>query len=201
MGALFPQERQRSCQTRRVCTKPVIPFWVREMDEVMTFEFSLHPPTGIAPSALDVVEGMAHDFETLVMEACEQLAQTDSSFCIGGFGTKDWHFDVGYDFSAMLEQLPVLLECIRSGVRGEIDFYSQGVERTLTFLPSGKLVQVECLSRTSWTPVPNVEFCVRGDLEAMIIRVMMQFQESLRIIKSPLADVEPFSSWHGLGSN
>jgi hypothetical protein len=31
---------------------------------------------------------------------------------------------------------------------------AQGVERTLRFLPVGEMVEMECLSRTSWKPNP-----------------------------------------------
>jgi hypothetical protein len=80
-------------------------------------------------------------------------------------------------------------------VDGEIDIYSQGVERTLRFLPVGDMVEIECLSRTSWKPNPATEYSERADLLSMITPCMWAFSASLQVINSPLADLTPFPSW------
>ncbi|GAA1025572.1 MULTISPECIES: hypothetical protein [Amycolatopsis] len=79
----------------------------------------------------------------------------------------------------------------------EIDFYGQGIERTLHFRLSseGEDVRIACTSRTSWTPRPEVEFIARDRLGEMILDLLSAFSSSLRTAASPLADAPPFPSW------
>lgn len=58
-----------------------------------------------------------------------------------------------------------MLAALRADVSCELDLYAQGVERTLYFPAGGSVVDVECHSRTAWTPVPAV---IRHDGEALI---------------------------------
>ncbi|WP_407990837.1 hypothetical protein [Kitasatospora sp. CMC57] len=101
------------------------------------------------------------------MYASKALELSGHRFEIGGFGDPDWKFDVSYDMSTLVEQLPDLIEALGSGTPGVIDFYSQGVERSLTFSPAGDQVRIGCESRTSWKPSPAVEVMERSSLEAM----------------------------------
>ena len=80
------------------------------------------------------------------MWACHVLSETDASFRIGGFGSDGWGFDIRYDMSAFVEELPCLIDALRSGRETEIDLYPQGVERTLTFSPAGERVLITCVS-------------------------------------------------------
>ncbi|MBL1098091.1 hypothetical protein [Streptomyces coffeae] len=61
-----------------------------------------------------VWENVGHTYDCLVMEGCRQLEDTDCRFVIGGFGQQCWRFDVGYDMSSLVEQLPELLRWIWS---------------------------------------------------------------------------------------
>ncbi|MGO4418474.1 hypothetical protein AB4Z54_06860, partial [Streptomyces sp. MCAF7] len=92
------------------------------------------------------------------MEACEALSDAGgSTFHISGFGTDEWLFDIAYDMSTFMEQLPPLLAGVRERREVVVDLYSQGVERTLTCRPVGNLTVIRCESRTNWIPDPECE--------------------------------------------
>ncbi|MFE3785076.1 hypothetical protein ACFXPA_43650, partial [Amycolatopsis sp. NPDC059090] len=125
-------------------------------------------------------------------------AGRDCAFTVRGFGD-DWPADVAYDLSTLVEQLPSLLNALRAHRDSELDFYGQGIERTLHFRLSGEGegedARIACTSRTSWTPRPEVEFIARDRLEEMILDLLSAFSSSLRTAASPLADAPPFPSW------
>ena len=165
----------------------------------MPFRFSFSGPS--RPSAervrampLDPLEDL-EDYEYLAMRACGVLAETDASFRIGGFGQDDWRFDLGYDMSAFMEELPHLVDALRSGDEVEIDLYPQGVERGLTFLPAGADVRVRCVSRTSWVPRPDIEIHSADALLTMCAHLATDFATALEATAPSLARLSPFNAW------
>jgi hypothetical protein len=165
----------------------------------VSFRFSFAGPS---PAAIERVQAAPlepledlEDYEYLVMRGCGALAETDAAFRIGGFGKDDWAFTVGYDMSAFMEELPYLIDALRSGNATEIDLYPQGVERTLTFSPADGLVRVTCESRTSWVPRPDVEVCVADDLLSMCVRLARDFATALDSAVPPIAQLAPFDRW------
>jgi hypothetical protein len=136
----------------------------------------------------------AGEYETLIMEACEQLKDCDCCFHIEGFGG-EWPVDVGYDLSAFMEQFPELLVAVRKHRYAELDLYSQGIERTLEFYSQESPVKIRCLSRTSWVPDPEVEVIAREDLETMLMNLAVDFARALNGVRSPVAELMPFSDW------
>ncbi|MCF6524833.1 hypothetical protein [Streptomyces sp. JJ36] len=163
----------------------------------MSFSVSFHPavPSGaVSPASarLDPDD----DYETLVMEACSALSDAGGSrFHIGGFGSDEWPLDVAYDLSAFMEQLPSLLVGVRDRREVEVDLYSQGIERTLTFRSSGDLVAIHCDSRTNWVPNPDHESIARSELVAMLSALAEDFARGLKAINSELSEVAPFERW------
>ncbi|MFG2881562.1 hypothetical protein ACGFYV_04430 [Streptomyces sp. NPDC048297] len=130
------------------------------------------------------------------MEACSALSDVGGGiFHIGGFGNDEWPLDVAYDLSAFMEQLPSLLASVRERREVEVDFYSQGIERTLTFRPSGDLVMIHCDSRTNWVPDPERESIAQSELVAMLSRLARDFAGGLKAINSELSEVAPFERW------
>ena len=133
----------------------------------MGFGFRLARPTStrLSDEGLEerghLEDGSSYDY--LAMRGCADLADTDASFLIGGFGGEDWKFDISYDLSALMESLPELIAAVRLHQQFELDLYPQGVERMLTFrFPEGQTVEVDCHSRTAWTPNPATEVCEIG---------------------------------------
>jgi hypothetical protein len=137
----------------------------------------------------------SEDYWYLAMSACNVLAETDASFRIGGFGSADWAFDIGYDMSAFVEELPCLIDALRSGTKTEIDLYPQGVERTLTFNPAGEQVLITCVSRTFWVPRPDVEVCDADELLAMAVRLAHDLATAVNAVAPHMSGLTPFDRW------
>lgn len=135
------------------------------------------------------------DFDSVVMDLCQVLAETDCTFRIAGFGQSQWPVDVRYDLSTLVEQLPDVLTQIRAHESAEIDLYGQGIERTLRFGIHEDGVIVSCVSRTRWAPNPVKEELSYSELVSMLESVAAEFGESLRLIWPQLAEMKPFSEW------
>lgn len=163
----------------------------------MSFSVSFNPAVpsdAVALASAGLEPG--DDYETLVMEACSALSDVGGSrFHIGGFGTDEWPLDVAYDLSAFMEQLPSLLVGVRDRREVEVDLYSQGIERTLTFRPSGDFVVIGCDSRTNWVPSPERESIAQSELVAMLSKLAEDFARGLKAINSELSEVAPFERW------
>jgi hypothetical protein len=162
----------------------------------MPFEFQLSCPEGaiFSPLAAEPLED-TEDFDYLVMQGCRVLAESGCEFHIGGFGSQDWKFDIAYDMSTLLEQLPQLIESLKLADAGEIDFYSQGVERTVTFSKADGNYEMHCHSRTSWHPSPSVETAKIVAMNEMIDDLAFNFSSALARASSEIADLEPFPAW------
>jgi hypothetical protein len=102
---------------------------------------------------------------------------------------------VAYDLSVVIEQLPVLLAGLREHAEVELDFYSQGIERTLRFTQVASQIEIECISRTSWLPNPAVEITSPEALASMLVRLARDFATSLESVSPGIASVAPFSDW------
>ncbi|MEV6207406.1 hypothetical protein [Kitasatospora sp. NPDC051914] len=135
------------------------------------------------------------DHVHLVMRGCTDLAETDASFRIGGFGRDDWAFDVSYDASAFLESLQDLLHTVQQRSAFEIDLYPQGVERSLVFRFQDDTVLVGCTPRTTWVPSPTTEVCSHRELMSMCTALARDFASSLHAIGSEVSELAPFRDW------
>ncbi|MEV6055815.1 hypothetical protein [Streptomyces sp. NPDC052107] len=113
----------------------------------------MSPPTFDTPVAHDL--DLAEDYESLVMDACELLAETDCRFRVAGFGQGPWPVDISYDLSSVIEQLPQALTALRRKNRAQIDFCGQGFERVVVFVPLGDQITMTCTTQTGWIPRPG----------------------------------------------
>ncbi|MFD6998210.1 hypothetical protein ACFWA5_18500 [Streptomyces mirabilis] len=162
----------------------------------MAFYFKFVKPsagTVISSPADPLEEGGGYEY--FVMYACDRLARTDCRFRIGGFGLDDWGFDVAYDMSSFMEELPSLIEgvCARQDV--DLFLYPQGVERTLFFSDEGSVISIRCESDTKWKPFPSVEKVPRREFIAMLRNFARDFSESLLSAAPLVADQPPFGQW------
>lgn len=151
---------------------------------------------------LDFSDNVSHgeledlqDYAYLAMMASGLLEEAGCRFHMSGFGVDSWAMNVGYDMSSLVEQLPELLSGVRGGEFVEVDLYSQGIECMLKFFPDGKMVRIECESRTEWTPDPRVESLEQCSLEDMISRLAIDFSKGVDACNSPISRIEPFSKW------
>jgi hypothetical protein len=156
--------------------------------------FSLTLPSG--PHRVGQSESVEFDdFQSLIVVTCGYLAETDCIFRAAGFGDNDWPVDVSYDLSALMEQLPDALNALRADRACEIDFYGQGIERTLYFAVDGPWVNVECRSGTTWTPTPAVVRHHKKVLVELLEGMAKGFADAVAIGVPELADVDIFVRW------
>jgi len=151
----------------------------------------------ICPSAVEATAEGPPDlgFESVVMDLCSVLAETNCAFSIAGFGQAEWPVDVRYDLSTLVEQLPELLSNIRVRRSAEIDLYGQGIERTLRFDVEGDRIVATCVSRTGWTPSPAKEELDYSELLEMLDSVAFEFAKFLRLVWPQCAGMVPFVDW------
>ncbi|AKJ08600.1 hypothetical protein ABB07_00605 [Streptomyces incarnatus] len=138
---------------------------------------------------------LAADYESLVMDACELLGETDCCFHVAGFGQDPWPVDVSYDLSAVIEQLPQVRTSLRRMERAQIDFYGQGVERVVTFGPAGERITMTCTTQTDWIPAPAIETAPLSDVEGMLAGLAHDFRRALDRACPDIAAREPFAQW------
>ena len=157
----------------------------------MQFQMAVSPPT----SALPVTRDLAEDYASLVMDACELLGETDCRFLVAGFGQDPWPVDVSYDLSSVIEQLPQARTALRRKELARIDVYGQGVERVVTFDPTGDQITMTCTTRTDWLPDPATERAPLTDVEDMLAALAHDFRRALDRACPAIAAREPFTRW------
>ena len=138
---------------------------------------------------------VAESEDVAIMTACEMLAETGARFHMGGFGIEEWNLDIKYDFSMFMEQLSQVLRALVEGSESEISMYSQGVERFLLFHPRGEEVGIECVSGTSWVPVPTEEKAAMGELTAMLRQLATDFSRAIIKMDADGVRIEPIRRW------
>ncbi|MEU3771978.1 hypothetical protein AB0F11_01940 [Streptomyces sp. NPDC032472] len=155
---------------------------------------SLTLPSGELPP--DVVEvELSEDYESLAMDACQLLSETDARFVVSGFGQEEWPVNISYDLSSAIEQLPEAIDSLQSGRSAEVDLYGQGVERRLIFVPAGDTTEIRCVSGTAWRPDPDVEVLSRAAALELLTGLAGDFGAALRQAAPELAMRTPFAKW------
>lgn len=130
----------------------------------------------VPPSDLRECDPNIDSLTGLLADLCEGLADRDAvEFCVGGFGQERWPVDVVTDLPVVLEQLPMLAGALAEMREAELEFYEQGVERTLVFHPVGDEIRVTCSSQTSWQPVPRAIVERRAKILQMLADVCLAF--------------------------
>jgi hypothetical protein len=118
------------------------------------------------------------DIRSIIMDLCDALADSGGfEFRVAAFGDGCWPVDVRTDLATVLEQLPRCLEACRRGAPFELDFFEQGVERTIEFSPADGRYVAHCRSRTNWTPDPETESIEVGAVRAMLDGLKRTFCE------------------------
>lgn len=137
------------------------------------------------------------DVSSVIEDACAILGESGAvRFSVSGFSDTPWPVDVATDLSVVLEQLPDAIKKAREGKDFVIDFYEQGIERTLHFHHQGDSTKIECSSRhATWTPSPSSLIVEPAQLEAMLRTLAANFLRSLEEVSPALARHEWIRSW------
>ncbi|MEU8787417.1 hypothetical protein [Streptomyces sp. NPDC048637] len=155
----------------------------------MEFQVTITPPSRRYDLAADIDPSL--DYESLIMEACEILAETDSEFHVAGFGQHEWPVSVSYDLSTFMEQLPQAIASLRTGSTAEIDFYGQGLERVVSLSPRGEEVAIRCTSRTGWQPTLEIEQVSYVAAVRMLTGAFRDFRTALDLASPGVATFLP----------
>lgn len=134
------------------------------------------------------------DVRSILSDICRAM-ESQCEFIVSGFGQDRWPLDVGTDFLIFLEQFPDILRAVRQGLPGEIDFYEQGVERVINFLPGDGFYDLLCVSRTTWVPSKNIESVDCKNLEAMLKGIHDDFLRISRLTSPDLIDHPWMVDW------
>ena len=105
----------------------------------------------------------------ILADLCSHLSENVANeFIVQGFGDDSWPVDVYTDLVVFLEQLPFVIEKVWYQEEVTLQFYEQGVQRNIIMRPKGALVELECVSFTSWQPTQPKEEMNWCDLTAML---------------------------------
>ncbi|SMC28087.1 hypothetical protein SAMN02745857_03110 [Andreprevotia lacus DSM 23236] len=126
------------------------------------------------------------DIRSMLVDVCRTIG-TQGDFLVSGFGEARWPLDVPTDLPVFLEQLPAVLSAVRQGTGAGLDFYEQGIERTISFTPMGKLYLATCTSWTAWQAAPASMTIARADLEQMLQNASDAFMHALQHMTPALA--------------
>ena len=129
---------------------------------------------GLATRAYDPDED---DIRSILTDVCRMI-EPRCNFIVSAFGQDRWPVDVGTDLPVFLEQLPDVLQAVNAGMATAIDFYEQGIERSILFSPIDRRYLASCTSGTAWQPDPSTEYIDREDLERMLLAAREEFMRA-----------------------
>lgn len=88
------------------------------------------------------------DLGLLLDDICQALEESgDVGFRVRICTLDYWPVDVGTDLCVVVEQLEDLLRALVENRDGRLDFYEQGVERTVLFMHDAGCMMVKCENR------------------------------------------------------
>jgi hypothetical protein len=137
------------------------------------FELTLTKPV-VSLAAIRNYDPELDNIGSILTDLCDAL-DGGARFSVSGFGQDAWPVDVRTDLLVFLEQLPEVLDAIHLGRAVTLDFYEQGLERSIDLNPSGSDYLLSCISSTSWEPSGGPECIDRAQLQYMLAAVRDQF--------------------------
>jgi hypothetical protein len=141
----------------------------------MYIALHLKAARGFAPRTYNSDED---DVRSILIDVCRAM-ESQSEFVLSGFGQQRWPVDVGTDLSVFLEQLPSALRAVNENMPAAIDFYEQGVERSIVLEPLGHRYIATCASQTDWQPNPTTEDIPGEELADMLLAAREAFMSVL----------------------
>jgi hypothetical protein len=134
------------------------------------------------------------DARSILSDVCRAL-DARSEFLLSGFGEQRWPVDVGTDLVVFLEQLPHALHLLKAGQTAQIDFYEQGIQRIVEWVPTGTACVATCRSFGACGRDPVVETMVTGDVIDMSSTALATFIEMLSQMAPELVDHPWIVEW------
>jgi hypothetical protein len=141
------------------------------------------------------------DLDLVALHTCEALEEAGAVFVVSGFGDPQWPVDVQFDLASVVPQLPQVMSDLAAQRRTEINFYEQGVQRTVEMTPQGTSgVLLHCRSFGNWTPLSADETVELADLEEMVGGLAVKFAGAVAEIYPELVTVPPLPQWLDRGA-
>ncbi|WP_431286568.1 hypothetical protein [Roseateles chitinivorans] len=157
----------------------------------MQLELHLVPPprfeTRVYRSDLD-------DARSILIDVCWAL-ESRSEFRLSGFGLPRWPVDAGTDLAILLEQLPHALRQLEAGQIAVIDFYEQGVECRIEWMPEGSEIVATCRGFGRLFLDPVVETMATSEVIEMLSKAWATFIETLTQMAPELLDHPWIVEW------
>ena len=135
------------------------------------------------------------DLELLALPLCELLSDAGAVFVAGGFGDDDWPVDVRYDLASVVPQFPALLASLESGSSAEIDFFEQGIQRTVAVTYEGDRVHLQCHSSGRWKPAFPEEQMSRARFSGMVSDLTRHFSKAVTVVAPEISGLSQFRDW------
>ena len=112
----------------------------------MTFELKLSIPTTLMRTETSQLQYDAEldDVGSVLRDICQALETAGVGFLARVCSNVDWPVTVRTDLLVVIEQIRDTLSDLKQGQIGRLDFYEQGVERTISFSPKNGTVLIEC---------------------------------------------------------
>jgi hypothetical protein len=159
------------------------------------FSLRFVAPEEIQPGHVDDDWDGEEDLMNVAIAAGQLLDAAGATFHAGGFGDEHWPVEVYPELSIVIEQLPGVLRALRAGEASKIDFYEQGIERSVEIVPNGDVVDLRCRCWMDWVPNPDSETMSRSDLLAMFETLSRAVAEAVTAIDPLLGSCRPLSDW------
>lgn len=119
------------------------------------------------------------DYE--ISDLCERLTDLNAiTFRVSGFGQKCWPVDTRIDLPVFLEQLTHAIKFLNDKQSFAINFYEQGIERSIEFEFIKSCTKIKCTSGTKWTPNPK-EYYINTEI---IKKQLIKIEEKIDFILS-----------------
>ena len=116
-------------------------------------------------------------------------------FLVSGFGDSHWPVDVRTDLPSFIEQIPKCKILAEAGRDFSLNFYEQGVQRTVEFSRSSGAYTATCTSGCSWVPRPQTVTLECLSVSKMLEDVLMEFSDIVMIVAPEIYDGLWFSRW------
>jgi hypothetical protein len=139
------------------------------------------------------------DLTSRITDGCELLQECGARFDVDGFGLQ-WPVDVSTDLATILPQIDAAIGALANGKDFRLDFFEQGIERTVIGTHRGDLVALRCGRLSGSEMLGSEEVENPQELATQLRNVKAAFCGQVRALTPPLAADPLFCSWCDLNA-
>ena len=137
------------------------------------------------------------DVRSVISDVCEFIADYRcGQFMVSGCGNESWPVDERTDLAVLLEQLPDAIDAVRSGCSSfVIDFYEQGLERTVIFNRVNSSYDVFCRNNSGSQLFVAPDSVTETNVLEMFLRLQNVFLEFVERVIPSLSNHPWLTDW------